>query len=149
MKVAIIGAGINGLYLAQRLAKRGEDVTVFEKREKVGKEVCSGLFSERILDFIPEAKNLIQSRVDKLLIHFPKKTIKIQFSRKFFLIDHSSLDNLVAIAAQKSGAKIVFQKEVSVLPEDFDRIIGCDGALSRVRKLLGGNNPDFYLGIQA
>ena len=60
MKVAIIGAGICGLYLALKLSESGSEVTVFEKKEKIGKEVCSGLVSERILDFIPESQKLIQ-----------------------------------------------------------------------------------------
>jgi len=34
------------------------------------------------------------------------------------------------------------------LPEGFDRIIGCDGAMSRVRKNLGLKEPQFRLGIQ-
>ena len=56
MKVAIVGAGINGLYLAWKLSGMGHEVSVFEKRNKIGKEVCSGLFSERILDFFPQSE---------------------------------------------------------------------------------------------
>jgi len=62
MKVAIIGAGINGLYLSWKLSEMGHQVTVFEKREKIGKEVCSGLISDRILEFIPESKDLIKNQ---------------------------------------------------------------------------------------
>jgi flavin-dependent dehydrogenase len=83
MKVAIVGAGICGLYIAWKLAERGEEVTVFEKREKIGKEVCSGLFSKRILEFIPESQKLIQNQIDSVLIHFPRRNLKI-FSNKPF-----------------------------------------------------------------
>jgi len=149
MKTAIIGAGITGLYLAWKLSEKGEEVVVFEKRDKIGKEACSGLFSDRILDFIPASKSLIQNKIDYASIHFPGKTLKIKFSRPFFVINHSELDKLVAVLAQKSGAKIALRSDLSGERSDlFDRLIGCDGALSQTRKDLGLKDPEFYLGIQ-
>lgn len=148
MRIAIIGAGICGLYLAWKLSERGFEVTVFEKREKIGKEVCSGLISERILDFIPQSQKLIQNQIECVLIHFPKRTLKIKFLRKFFVINHSTLDNLVGDLAQGAGAKIILNRPVNSIPEGFDRIIGCDGALSQIRKALELKDPQFFLGVQ-
>jgi len=164
MRVAIVGAGISGLYLAWKLSEKGHDVTVFEKREEIGKEVCSGLFSQRILDFIPQSQNLIQNKIDYCLIHFPKRTLKIKFSNpeveqvpygagKFFVMSHYKLDRLVASLAEKSGAKILLNHNITrnllvTFGKEFERIIGCDGALSQVRKNLGLKDPQFYLGIQ-
>ncbi len=153
MKIAIVGAGICGLYLAWKLTEKGNDVTVFEKRGEIGKEACSGLFSERILDFIPESKKLIQNQIDFCLIHFPKKTIKIKFTRRFFVMSHYQLDNLAADLAEKSGAKIIKNRGLAAedivnLEKEFDRIIGSDGAASEVRKSLGLAKPSFRLGIQ-
>jgi len=160
MRVVIVGAGICGLYLAWKLSKKGYNVTVFEKKEKIGKEVCSGLFSERILDFIPESQKLIQNQIEYCLIHFPKRTLKIKFSNpegkppvsygagKFLVIDHFELDNLIANLVKNSGTKIILNHSMKSIPEGFDRIIGCDGALSQVRKILKLKDPKFYLGIQ-
>lgn len=148
MRVAIIGAGIAGLYLAWKLSQKGNEVTVFEKKEKIGKEVCSGLFSERILEFVPESKKLIQNEINRCLIHFPKRTLKINFSKKFFVMNHFELDNLVAELARESGAKVILSHPIDSLPEGFDRTIGCDGAMSWIRKFLGLKNPQFRLGIQ-
>ncbi len=200
MKIAIVGAGICGLYLGWKLAERGNQVTIFEKKEKIGKEVCSGLFSERILDFIPESQKLIQNEIEYCLIHFPKRTLKIKFSRKFLVMGRFEIDRLVASLAEKSGAEIILKSQINSLgdelrssspfarlclarvgdedkssssrtsslervrknfnsfdfarlrlarvPEGFDKIIGCDGPNSIIRKSLGLPNPTYRLAIQ-
>ena len=147
-KVAIIGGGICGLYLAWKLSEKGYKVTLFEKNKKIGKEACSGLFSKRILDFIPESKKLIQNQIEYALLHFPKKTIRIDFSGNFYVMEHARLDRLVLSLAQKNGTKIILNKKVDYFPTGFERIIGCDGATSKVRRLLGLKNPELRLGIQ-
>lgn len=149
MRVAIVGAGIIGLYLAWKLSESGHKVTVFEKKEKIGKEACSGLFSERILKFIPQSQKLIQNQIDSVLIHFPKKTLNVRFSKKFFVMSHLELDNLVANLVRKAGAEITLNHNVteSDFVTDFDKIIGCDGAHSFVRKSLGFKDASFRLGI--
>jgi flavin-dependent dehydrogenase len=148
LKVAIIGAGICGLYLAWKLAKEGHSVTVFEKKEKIGKTACSGLFSERILKFIPESEKLIENRINSVLIHFPKKTLKVRFSKKFLVMSHFELDNLVVGLAEKTGAKIYLNNSVNDLPEGFDRVLGCDGPNSFVRRSLKLPDPSFRLALQ-
>lgn len=168
-KVAIIGAGITGLYLARELSEKGYQVTVFEKRDKIGKECCSGLFSQRILEFIPESRKLIQNEIESVLIHFPspgkrgegrdetqfqrapKRTLEVRFKKKFLAMNHFELDNLLANLTQNSGAKILFRQNISrtaIATLSFDKIIGCDGALSEVRKSLGPKEPQYRLGIQ-
>jgi len=150
MKTAIVGAGTNGLYLARRLAKKGHEVIVFEKRNIIGKQACSGLFSQRILDFIPQSRELIQNQINSVLIHFPKKTVNVLFSKKFFVMNHFELDNLLAVLAEKSGVKIILNHNVQDISElkDFERIIGCDGPNSVVRKALGPKETEMRLAIQ-
>lgn len=148
MKIAIIGAGICGLYLAWKLSERGHEITVFEKKDKIGKEICSGLFSERILDFVPESEGLVQNRINYVLIRFPQKTVKIGFSKGFLVMNHAKLDNLAAVFAKNSGAKILLNKKVDALPGGFERIIGCDGAVSEVRNILKIKSPSFRLAVQ-
>ena len=148
MRIAIIGAGIAGLYLARKLSEKKHKVVVFEKKGKIGKEVCSGLFSERIFDFIPESRRLVKNQIEFCIINFPRKTLKINFSRSFFVIDHDELDIMVADSAKTAGAEIFLNKEINSLPAGFDKTIGCDGAMSPTRKNLGLKDPKFYLGFQ-
>ncbi|MEA3344242.1 MAG: NAD(P)-binding protein [Patescibacteria group bacterium] len=147
MKVAIVGGGISGLYLAWKLSEKGEEVWIFEKKNEIGNEICSGLVSERILEFIPESKKLIKNEINSAFLHFPKKTVKIKFSKNFLLISHFDLDKLVSELAQKAGAKIVLNNNISSIPKGFDRIIGCDGANSFVRNNLNTEKLNHRIGI--
>jgi len=123
-------------------------VTVFEKNGKIGKETCSGLFSEKILDFIPEAKNLVQNKIDFVLIRFPRKTLKVKFSEIFFVMDHAKLDSLVAGLAKEAGVEIILNHPVNLIPEGFDRVLGCDGPFSQIRKSFGQKDSKMRIAIQ-
>jgi len=153
MKIAIIGAGATGLYLAWKLSEKKNEVFVFERRKKVGGKVCSGLFSERIFEFVPESKKLIKNEINFCKIHFPKKTIFLHFKKRFFVFDRLEFDNLLKNLAESSGAKIFFNKNIShsdlrEFLKEFDRILGCDGANSTIRDFLKLPRPKFYLGIK-
>jgi len=130
------------------LSREGHSVTVFEKKAKIGKTACSGLFSERILKFIPESEELIENRINSVLIHFPKKTLKVRFSKKFLVMSHFELDNLVVGLAEKAGTKVFLNNSVNVLPDGFERILGCDGPNSFVRRTLKLPDPSFRLALQ-
>lgn len=134
--------------MAWKMGERDYRVSVFDQKPAIGGAICSGLLSDRILKFIPLSAGLVQNEIDFALIHFPKKTIKIEFSGKFLVIDHSELDKLVATLAQKAGAEIFLNSGVKELPRGFDRIIGCDGPNSSVRRLLKLPDPSMRLGIQ-
>ena len=146
--VAIIGAGTIGLYLAWKLSKAGHNVTVFEKNAKVENKTCSGLISERLKDFIPIEESLIENKITSSLIHFPGKTITLNFKLNFLVIDRQKLNEKLYSLAQKSGAKILFRQPVNELPKGFDKVIGCDGALSKTKELLKLPASSLRLGFQ-
>jgi Dehydrogenases (flavoproteins) len=140
MKIAIIGAGVCGLYLAKNLAQKGNEVLVFEKKKTIGKQCCSGLFSARLFDFFPEARQLETNQINRAIINFPKRTVNIKFRQPFFVIEHAMLDLLAAGIAVQAGAAIrtnspVDSQKLEALSLEYDRVIGADGALSPTRDI--------------
>ncbi|KKN59662.1 hypothetical protein LCGC14_0539890 [marine sediment metagenome] len=136
MKIAIIGAGIIGLFLSWKLSQKGNDVVIFEKNG-VGENTCSGLLSDEIFNLIPGSKELVQNEIKYVRINFLKNVTKVDFSQRFCVINRSALDTLTAQLATEAGVQILTNHLIGALPDNFDRIIGCDGHSSLVRKELG------------
>lgn len=147
MKIGIIGAGINGLYLGWKLSEKGHKVTIFEKKKEIGNDICSGLFSQRIVDFVPQSQELIKNTINQVILNFPKKKVKVDFSREFFVISHYQLDQLLYGLAKRAGAEILLNHDIKEIPQGFDRIIGSDGVNSFVREQLKLKKPRYRLGI--
>ena len=168
MRVGIVGCSVNGAYLAYKLASGGHDVTVFEAKKEVGGKPCSGLVSERLWGFIPRNDSLIENRIDMTVIRFPKMKVTVEFSHPMLALKRGELDRYVADLAEKAGAKIKTGHRVTKIialgkskphlvaenggrtaVQEFDRIIGCDGANSVVRSYAKAGNPSIRLGIYA
>jgi flavin-dependent dehydrogenase len=156
MKVAVVGGGPIGSYIAWRLGERGIEVTLFEKR-KTPQKPCSGLFSRRILNFFPLPKKFVENEITNVKIIFPKKEVEIEFDPPLLAVNRKEFDKYLFRAASKH-AKIV-HGEVERVSKDgrvflqgksekFDYIIACDGAFSIVRRSLGIPDPEFFLGMQ-
>lgn len=147
-RIAIIGAGPIGLYLAWKLSEAGHKVTIFEKNSKIENKVCSGLISERLKSFIPINESLIENRINSSLVYFPKRIVTLNFKLNFLVINRQKLNEKLYNLAQKSGAEILFSQFIKEIPQGFDKVIGCDGALSQTRELLGLPQPFLRLGLQ-
>jgi len=147
MKVAIVGAGTIGLYLGWKLAERGHKVSLFERKSKVGEKPCTTLVSERLKDFFPLNKSIITNKISSFIIHFPKKDITLNLKIPYLVINQKGLDESLLEFGQKVGIQIEFNKPIDKIPEGFDKIIGCDGALSKIRECLFLPKPHFRQGI--
>ena len=147
MKVAVVGAGIIGLYLAWKFSERGYKVTLFERKSKVGEKPCTTLVSERLKDFVPLKESIITNKISSFIIHFPKKDITLNLKIPYLVINRKKLDESLLELARKAGAQIEFNRFISKIPEGFDKIIGCDGALSEIRECLSLPKPHFSQGV--
>ena len=161
MKIGIVGSGINGSYLAWRLSEKHK-VTLFEKRKTVGKEVCSGLVSKRIWNFIPENNKIVEHMIDEISLNFRKKKYVLDINPKMLVLDRIKQDQYILSLARENGVDVKLETEVKrvfqvkkMKPQlstknntyEFDYIIGCDGNFSVVRESLGIRAPKTRLGI--
>jgi len=107
-KVAVVGSGPSGLAAAQQLARAGHDVTVFEKRDRLG-----GLLRYGIPDFKLD-KGLIDRRVKQM------EAEGVVFKTSVY-IGEADLPKGVGSDAKE---KITPRK----LLKDFDAVIICAGS---------------------
>lgn len=141
-KIAIIGAGIIGLYTAYKLQKRGFKVVVFEKKNTIGLKPCSALISERIKKSLLIPDYLYEKKVSSILVHFQRRDICLKVSPCFLHFDRQKLDEFIFQLAKKEGVTFFFNKEIKELPKGFDKIIICSGALYNKEE------KSFRLGVQ-
>ena len=149
-KVAVIGGGVIGLYISWKLSEKGYDVSVFDRKKEgtLGEKCCSTLVSERIKQFVPITEDCIENVIDSCLIHFSKKMIKLDFSPRHLALDREKVISILFDLNKKAGTKIILGEDIKEIPQGFDKIIGCDGALSTVRKQLKLKSPKMKIGIQ-
>jgi flavin-dependent dehydrogenase len=161
MNIGIVGCGINGAFLAWKLSK-GNNVEVFERNGAICDTPCSELISERIWKYFPRKSEFILNEIEELIIHFPKREVKLKFFPKMVVVDRKQLTNYVINEAVKNGAKISLNSDVKKIflmrgkkPQmsvsggvrEFDYLIGCDGYNSIVRRSIGIKDPLCILGI--
>ncbi len=147
IRIAIIGGGIIGLYLAWRLAGREREVVVFERKSGLGGKACSGIVSQRLERFIPPQVIPSENKLNSFLIHFSRKNVILRLQSPHLVINRTELDKRLGQLAQKKGVNIVFNKSINEKLEGFDKIIACDGALSGTRKRLDLSQPLLRSGI--
>jgi salicylate hydroxylase len=171
MRVAVIGAGIGGLAVAQALARRGADVTVFEQASEIA-EVGAGLQispnGARVLDALGLGAELrqraVMARTVQLCDYRGGEVVRLDLGDTgqggYHFLHRADLINLLANGARAAGVRIrLLQRIIGVTDGrrprvelangagfDADLVIGADGLHSVVRAALNGPRAPFFTG---
>jgi 2-polyprenyl-6-methoxyphenol hydroxylase-like FAD-dependent oxidoreductase len=144
MRVAIVGAGPAGLYLAYLIKRRdpGADVRVFEQNRADATFGFGVVFSDRALEFLneddPETFAAIvphvQSWTDITLVHRGER-VRID-GVGFAAVGRLKLLQILQARARSVGVAPGYRRAVTDLGEiaDADLVVGADGVNSLVRR---------------
>jgi anthraniloyl-CoA monooxygenase len=148
VRVAIVGAGPAGLYLAI-LLKRDDpshQVTVFERNRVEDTFGFGVVFSDETLENVGEADPetnramaAAAARWEDIEIHY-RGTVMRSTGHRFSGVDRKTLLELLASRAQSLGVEVHWQREIRDLSDcglgTADLIVAADGAASLVRDRL-------------
>jgi len=144
MRIAILGAGPAGLYLAYLIKRRRPDtvVTVVEQNRADATFGFGVVFSERALEFLREDDEAtfaaiephVESWHDITIVHRGERVVIDGVG--FAAIGRLRLLQLLQARARSVGVEPIFGRTVTNLEElnDADLIVGADGVNSLVRR---------------
>ena len=105
MKITVIGAGPAGSYTAYLLAKKGYNVSVYEKNPKIGPPVqCTGILSDYFLSIMPPKEEFLLNTVTTTRIYAPNGSYVNANIKKNYVVCRKKFDNYIADMAKKQGA---------------------------------------------
>lgn len=119
--VIVIGAGPGGSVAAREAAKKGLNVLLIEKRERIGYPVRCGEASttfEDLQSFGPIPEECIESRINGLIAYGPAGT-KVDYYKKDtgVMLNREKFDPCLAELAAKDGAELVtFARASAISP---------------------------------
>lgn len=158
--VAVIGTGPIGGHIAQKIAKHGHNVAIFESKKEIGVPLkCAGLVTKRVFDFVNVSKqNIVQNKIKGANIHSPSgKILSIGGDKVHALvIDRENFDKEIIKNAISHGANVYLENKVTTLQKHTNHIeiktsqkndfkckllIGADGPHSTTRKHFTKSQP--------
>lgn len=153
----IVGAGPVGSTIAYYLASNGLNVTLIEKKKRIGYPLqCAGILSRHIFDFNSLPDEVILNTVTGAFLHTQNHTLKVKKEEPVaYIIDRIAYDEYLLKRAIDAGAKLINQKAVSFDVENgitylsndeqlnSKVIIGCDGYNSKLSETIGNNQSNF------
>ncbi|MEJ2276333.1 MAG: NAD(P)/FAD-dependent oxidoreductase [Candidatus Lokiarchaeota archaeon] len=162
--IVIIGASISGNYLATLLLNKGFKIAIIEEHNEIGLPLqCAGIVSKKLKKLVNFPDEVILNRVKFAKLVSPSgKSINLSGDEKPFIIDRISFDQYFYNSIKNSKQVQIFlnekfkkfqyigEREKLILVETNKRklrskiLVGCDGPLSSVGRLLNQRNQILY-----
>ena len=122
--VAVIGAGPMGSFTAERLARAGLRVALFEKDAQPGDStVCAGGMHVDLIDFIDLPEALIEKTLPIFRVDISGRVTEWRFQdRTYFTIHRRDLDAFLARRATEAGVTLLTRS----------RVVGVEPALGKL-----------------
>lgn len=139
----IIGAGPAGAYLAEKLAIKGFNVGLCDKKRVIGKPIqCTGLLTDELEKFVNVKEDFVKNVTHKIVLNSKNESITIK--SKEYVVDRFEFDNYLLNRAKNAGAKLFLGNELKGVKNNTvilsnnsfktKTLIGCDGPNSKVNK---------------
>ena len=104
--VLIIGAGPAGSFAAERLAKAGTRVALFDGRPEGEPKACGGGVTAKALKAWPHLLGAVGRTVDELELFSPSgKRLHLQLEEPFAIYSRIAFDNYLRDLAASAGAR--------------------------------------------
>lgn len=148
-KTVIIGAGSAGLRCAKVLAENNEDFILLEKKPKLDRKICTGIWgvTEKTC-YMGLPDSILERKFNRVIISTPNKKIEIKDEKPFVAtLNRKNLSLWMLKQAKKAGANIQMDSLVSKINKRFvvsngeniyfENLVGSDGSISMVRNSIG------------
>ncbi len=153
--VLIVGAGPAGSFAAERLARSGARVALFDGRPEGSPKACGGGVTAKALKAWPHLLNAVGRTVDELEMYSPAgKRLHMELDEPFAIYSRIAFDSYLRDLARDAGAEVIFEKISArgiARTESGWRLcgrnnsewsakvlVGADGANSAIAKKLAG-----------
>ncbi len=153
--VLIVGAGPAGSFAAERLARNGVNVALFDGRPEGEPKACGGGVTAKALKAWPHLLGAVGRTVDELEMYSPSgKHLHMKLDEPFAIYSRVAFDSYLRERAREAGAKVVSAKisargigrtESGWTLRDANggewsgkMLVGADGANSAIAKKLAG-----------
>ncbi len=166
MRVAIVGAGPAGAYLATLLSKKGCEVLLFDARESPWEKPCGGGVTTKALrefGFLRRRDAELQIVSTVRVIGASGREVAVHPKSDFAIYARTELDRVMREQALAAGAQFICARVARIAQSagqwelktqdgalhTCDFLVGADGATSKLRPKLGvAFQPrDFFYGL--
>ncbi len=148
--VLIVGAGPAGSFAAERLAKGGARVALFDGRPEGEPKACGGGVTAKALKAWPHLLGAVGRTVDELEMYSPSgKRLHLQLEEPFAIYSRIAFDNYLRDLASNAGAQVIFEKVSSrsiVKTENGWTLRGASGSEWSGKFLVGADGANSGIG---